>query len=322
MTAAPRLGDALSDGKEFDYFRAMLEASWTGLPCKPDETPATTLRALWLAAAGHACSVERAAAFPIPTLVADERAELARLIEQRLAGVPLAYLTGRESFMGLEVAAGPEAMIPRRETELLGHSALTLLRQCVIERGRALVVDLCTGAGNLAVALAAHEPGCEVVGSDISAAALSLARRNAQELGVADRVRFVEGDLFTPFDSPEFRGKADLIVCNPPYISSTKVPKMAAEISRFEPREALDGGTFGVSILMKLLAGAPRLLRPGAWLCFEVGAGQGEPMAAKLERASAYAVVEPVRDPSGSVRVLLAQKAGAEGGGRRAEVHR
>lgn len=292
-----------------DYARhlAALEASWTGLPCKPDETPAATLRALWLAAAHHPCSVERAARLSLPTLDAGGREELQRLVERRLSGVPLAHLTGRQSFMGLEMEAGPEALIPRRETEVLGYAALTLLRRRVAEQGRALVVDLGTGAGNLAVALAYHETACDVAASDISADALTLARRNARELGVEDRVRFFEGDLFAPFDTPQFSGSADLVVCNPPYISSAKVAAMPEEISRFEPRVALDGGAFGISILFKLVASAPRLLKPGAWLCLQVGAGQGDPMAAWLGRAPAYVAVERIYDGSGHVRALLAR---------------
>lgn len=309
MTAAPRpAGDGVAvGGEDFARHLTLLEQSWTGLPCKPDETPEATLRALWLLAAGQSCSVELAAHQSLPALDGEERQELERLVVERRSGVPLSYLTGRQSFMGLELRAGPEALIPRRETELLGIAALTRLQDTVAERGRALVVDLCTGSGNLALALAHHEPRCEVAASDLSADAVSLARRNAHELGMTDRVRFLEGDLFTPFETEEFLGNVDLVVCNPPYISSVKVSAMAEEISRFEPRLALDGGAFGISILFKLVTGAPRLLKPRSWLCFEVGAGQGEPMAARLERAAAYDVVERVCDGAGNVRALLAR---------------
>jgi release factor glutamine methyltransferase len=309
MTAAPRpagAGVAVA-GDDFARHLASLEHSWTGLPCKPDETPEATLRALWLTAAGRPCSAELAARRSLPALGLAERRELDRLVDQRRSGVPLSYLTGRQSFMGLELRAGPEALIPRRETELLGNAALDLLRGVIAERGRALVVDLCTGAGNLALALAHHETACEVAASDLSADAVSLARRNAEELELTDRVRFFEGDLFAPFGTEDFRRKVDLVVCNPPYISSVKVDAMPEEISRFEPRLALDGGAFGISILFKLVTGAPRLLKPGSWLCFEVGAGQGEPMAARLERAAAYDVVDRVCDRAGNVRALLAR---------------
>ena len=290
---------------------ALLEGSWVGLPDKPEETPETTLRALWFVAAGDPRSVEAAATTQLPPLSASEQEELRRLVERRRSGVPLAHLTGRQSFMGLELLAGPEALVPRKETEILGRAALRVLRQTAEERGRAVVLDVCTGSGNLALALAYHEPRCEVVGGDLSADAVSLARRNAARSGLADRVRFVEGDMFAPFEEAGLRGGADLVVCNPPYISTAKAAGMPTEIAEFEPRLAFDGGAFGISILFRLVAGAPQFLKPGSWLCFEVGAGQGEPMAARLERAGSYVAVERVRDDAGDVRALLARTRGA-----------
>jgi release factor glutamine methyltransferase len=302
-------GDVPASGTptEFARYLAMLDSSWTHLACKPEETAAATLHTLWLAAAGQPCSVERALERPLPPLAADERERLGRLIERRRAGVPLAHLTGRQTFMGVELLALPNALIPRRETELLGVAARDVVRRAVAERGRALVIDLCTGSGNLALALAHHEPGCTVVGGDVSAEAVELARQNAEHTGLADRVRFVEGDLYAPFDTPEFRGAVDVIVCNPPYVPSSRVAGMATEIAEHEPRLAFDGGAFGLSVLLKLVAGAPRFLKPGSWLCFEVGAGQGEPMAARVERGGGYAIAERVLDPAGRVRALVAR---------------
>jgi len=209
--------------------------------------------------------------------------------------------------MGLELLAGPEALVPRRETELLGYAALRVLRELVAERGHAVVIDLCTGSGNLAVALAHHEPRCEVIGADLSANAVRLARLNAERLGMTERVRFVQGDLFDPLEAAGLVGAADMIVCNPPYISTAKAAAMPLEISAFEPRLAFDGGAFGISVLFRLVAGAPKLLKPSSWLCFEVGAGQGEPMATRVKRAGAYSEIERVRDGSGEVRALLAR---------------
>jgi release factor glutamine methyltransferase len=168
-------------------------------------------------------------------------------------------------------------------------------------------LDVCTGSGNLALALARHEPRCKVVAGDLSPAALGLARRNAEWCGLADRVRFVEGDLFAPFEEASLRGSADLVVCNPPYISTAKAAAMPTEIAEFEPRIAFDGGAFGISILFRLVAGAPQFLKPSSWLCFEVGAGQGEPMATRLARSGSYVAVERVRDAAGEVRALLAR---------------
>jgi release factor glutamine methyltransferase len=295
---------------DFRRHLASLEDRWVGLPDKPEETPESTLRSLWLMAAGEPCSVERASHRLLPALDADARTDLNRLVERRLAGAPLAHLTGRQTFMGLELLAGPEALIPRRETELLGGRALDVLRSCTAERGPAVVIDVCTGSGNLALALAHYESQCRVIGGDVYVPAIRLARRNAERSGLTDRVRFVQGDLFAPFDSERLAGAADLIVCNPPYISSSKAAGMPTEIAEFEPRLAFDGGPLGISILFRLIAQAPRFLKPASWLCFEVGVGQGEPMAVRLERAASYATVERVRDVAGEVRVLMARTRG------------
>ena len=311
MTEVARATHELSSDAAQASHLAAIEAAWVGLADKPEETPASTLRALWLTAAGAPCSAQAAAGRELPPLDAAQQSTLETLVARRLAGTPLAHLTGRQSFMGLELLAGPEALVPRRETELLGYAALELLGRTVAGSGRALVLDVCTGSGNLALALAHHEPSCEVIAGDLSEEALGLARRNAEWTGLADRVRFVCGDLFGPFDDAGLRGAADLIVCNPPYISTTKAAAMPAEIARFEPRLAFDGGAFGISILFRVVAGAPRFLKPGAWLSVEVGAGQGEPMAARLERAGAYATIERVRDDAGTVRALLARTRGS-----------
>jgi release factor glutamine methyltransferase len=309
MTVVARIADS-GAADEFETQLAELRRGWVGLPDKPEENPESTLRALWLTAAGEHCSVELASRRELPELDPRSRASLQRLVEQRLAGVPLAHLTGRQSFMGLELLAGPEALVPRRETELLGYAALEIVRETVRDRGRALVIDLCTGSGNLALALAHHEPGCEVIGGDISAEAIGLARRNAERALVGDRVGFVQGDLFAPFDALGLRQGVDVIVCNPPYISSSKAAGMPTEIAEFEPRLAFDGGAFGISILFRLVTGAAQFLKPHSWLCFEVGVGQGEPMGARLDRAGPYAFVRQVRDEAGDVRALLAQTRG------------
>jgi release factor glutamine methyltransferase len=298
--------------RDYATYLAELQAHWVGLPDKPEENPDTTLRALWLAAAGEPCAVDRATARRLPELNRDRREMLRQLVERRLANVPLAHLTGRQSFMGVELLAGPEALVPRRETELLGYAALDLLRTLVADRGRAMVLDVCTGSGNLALALAHHEPRCTVVGGDLSAEAVALAQRNAERLSLADRARFVQGDLFEPFEAAGLRGEADVIVCNPPYISTSKVAGMPTEIAEFEPRLAFDGGAFGITILFRLLAGAARFLKPASWLCFEVGSGQGEPMASRVERAGPYTVVERVCDAAGEVRALLARTRGSD----------
>jgi release factor glutamine methyltransferase len=202
--------------------------------------------------------------------------------------------------------SGPEALIPRRETELLALTAIEILRARLREVGDVFAIDVCTGSGNVALALAACDSRIHVLGADISAEALLLAARNANHLGLAERASFLASNLFDGFAFGRLRNLADLITCNPPYIASSKVSAMAAEISEHEPRLAFDGGAFGLTIISRVLADAPRFLRPAGSLCFEVGAGNGRFWADRLERNPAYRSVRAVSDHTGTIRVLVA----------------
>lgn len=300
---------SMSNGREIrEELLSEIEERWNGLPDKPEETPAATLRVLWLLAAGIHCSVDRAMSTSLPPLESNGLADLRVLVEARLSGTPLAHLTGRQSFMGLELLAGPDALIPRRETELLGWEALEILRGIVAERGEARVLDLCTGAGNLAVALALHEPAATVHASDISPGAIALAERNVERFGLEERVICTTGDLFEPFEAGPNSGAFDLIVCNPPYVTSSRVASMPHEISDFEPRLAFDGGALGIGIILRLLIDSPRHLRPGGWLCFEVGAGQGKYLLGRVRSNPNFAEPAPLLDPAGEIRAIAARK--------------
>lgn len=285
----------------------LIETHWAGLPDKPEENPEVTLKALWLFAGGTPVSVQKIDETDtrLPEDVDPDRVR--DLVLRRLSGEPLAYLTGRQAFMGIEMLAGPEAMIPRRETELLGKASVQALREVVEEQGEALAIDLCTGSGNLALAMAFLVPNCTVYGADINPRSVDLAARNAEFLGLSERVMFAEGDLFGPLDTSEFWGKADLVTCNPPYISSRRVESMPREIAGYEPRPAFDGGPFGVSILTRVVKETPRFLRPGGRLCFEVGLGQGETMALVAQKTGLYSRIDKRCNENGEVRVLLAK---------------
>jgi release factor glutamine methyltransferase len=285
----------------------------TYLADKPEETPESALRALWFLASGDRRAVKRCAGGELPVLSPAAANHLQELLHQHMQGTPLAHLTARQCFMDIEMLAGPEALIPREETEILGYAALDLLRATVAANGHARVIDLCTGCGNLALALAYHEPACQVFAADLSPDAVDLARRNAEYVAlqartVHERVAFKVGDLFAPFDDERFVGQTDLVVCNPPYISSQRVVEMPSEVSDHEPHLAFDGGPFGVSILVRLIAEAPRYLKPGGWLCFEVGLGQGDLIRRRLERHGEYGAIETRSDPDGNPRALLARR--------------
>lgn len=299
-----------SDGSGTPAFaerRDRLRSSLLTLPDKPEETAESTLRALWCCAAGRPVSTARAAGEPLPALDADGLAELDALIERRLQGVPLAHLTGRQNFLGIDLIVGPEALLPRRETELLARTAIAAAEEVVAARGSALVADACTGSGNVALAIAGRVPRAHVIGADLSAEAVALARRNAVHLDLQGRAEFACGDLLDPF--ADLAGRIDVLTCNPPYISSPKVPQMATEIAEYEPAMAFDGGPFGVSILMRLLAGAPRLLAPGGMLAFEVGHGQGPGLLRRLTASASYGEPTGVEDDDGTVRVVVARRA-------------
>ncbi|MDH5830700.1 peptide chain release factor N(5)-glutamine methyltransferase [Luteimonas sp. M1R5S18] len=283
-----------------------LRDCWCPAPDKPEETPETTLLALWWTAAGTPRSAVTAAAASPAALDADAEARLDALLAQRIAGVPLAHLTGRQHFMGMDLLAGPGALIPRAETELLARAAIELARAATAQREILKVIDVCTGCGNLALAIAREVAGARVVASDLSEEAVALARRNAAALGLDGNLDIRCGDLLAPFDTPEFQGEVGLLVCNPPYISSGKVPAMAPEIAGHEPALAFDGGPLGVSILTRLVHDAPRFLRAGGWLAFEVGVGQGPAMARRLRNERAFDKVRELHDDAGIVRVVLA----------------
>ncbi len=274
---------------------------------KPEETTESTVRALWQVAAGAPMSAEQAAKTALPALDAAAVGRLRELLKERLAGIPLAHLTGRQRFMGLELMTSKAALVPRKETELLGHVALAVLRQLASGQESLRVIDVCTGAGNLALALATHEPKALVYASDLSSEAVELARRNGTLLGLGGRVEFRQGDFLNPFADSSFNRNVDLLVCNPPYISSGKVGTLPTEIIGHEPSLAFDGGPFGVKILQRLLTEAPQFLRPDGWLAFEVGLGQGPALMDRMRRNPAYADLAAVVDAAGAVRAVVAR---------------
>jgi len=280
---------------------------WPHLADKPEENPAAALRALWFAAAGQNRSLQAASQGELPGLSDAGRARLEQMIEERLRGAPLAHLLGWQQFMGLELKAGPQALIPRKETEILGTAALNCVREIVRTRGSAKVIDVCTGSGNLALSLASHEPKCQVFAADLCPEAVNLAKENARIHNLQDRVDFRAGDLFAPLDTPEFHAAMDLVVCNPPYLSSTKLKALPREIGEFEPREAFDAGAFGLAIISRLISDAPRFLKPESWLCFEVGLGQGPFFASRLKSSGHYRTIDTAVDAAGEIRALVAR---------------
>lgn len=202
--------------------------------------------------------------------------------------------------MGLELETAPDVLVPREETELLARTALELIDEASATR----VIDMCCGAGNLACALAHARPSLQVFASDLTDACVTLARRNVARLGLGDRVDVRQGDLFA---SVRDVGKVDVVVCNPPYISTGRLAKDSAHLLEREPREAFDGGPYGLSIHQRVLREAPELLRPGGFLAFEIGLGQDRQLELLFGRARVYETPRSFRDATGAVRVVAAR---------------
>ncbi|HEU4537952.1 MAG TPA: HemK/PrmC family methyltransferase, partial [Polyangiaceae bacterium] len=175
-------------------------------------------------------------------------------------------------------------------------------------------IDMCTGSGNLAVALALACPGASVWASDLTEGCVAVARRNVERFGLGGRVRVLQGDLFAPLAGLGLEGSIDLIVCNPPYISSGRLGRDRAELLRHEPREAFDGGPYGLTIHQRVVREAPAFLRPGGWLLFEFGAGQ-ERQLERLFARGPYQDVTFRTNAAAEPRVALARHAGPPGPG-------
>ncbi|MDB4582912.1 peptide chain release factor N(5)-glutamine methyltransferase [Draconibacterium sp.] len=295
-----------SDSLYNDVFQDISQ-NFIALPDKPEETPESTLKALWMTAAGQPVSAVQAMTSTLPTLNEDTEKELRRLIALFQQGTPLAHISERQNFCGLELLVTPEALIPRKETEILAKATLQVLSEHNTQAP--LIVDVCTGCGNLALLYAKHFPEARVFGADLSASAIQLAKRNHTFTEVKSSVEFFQGDLLEPFLNSDFEGKVDILSCNPPYISSKKVPAMAEEISNHEPAMAFDGGVFGISILQKLIKQAPQLVKSGGHVIFELGLGQGPAMLKKIERDPNYSRVEGRTDEQGNIRAIIATRA-------------
>jgi release factor glutamine methyltransferase len=224
-----------------------------------------------------------------------------RALCQRCGGVPLQYLTGTQPFMGLELTVEPGVFVPRPETEVLVEVALGALPHATVP----LVVDVGTGTGAIALAIKRRRPDARVLATDVSEAAVTLARTNAARLGL--EVEVLGGRLLDPVPG-EVQGRLDLLVSNPPYINAEEYEALPQEV-KAEPYAALVGG---IELHRELVELAPAWLKPGGWLVVEIGAGQGPDVAALFRRH--LADVEVLADLAGRDRVVRGRLAGPSGG--------
>jgi release factor glutamine methyltransferase len=221
------------------------------------------------------------------------------LLQRRLAHEPTAYILGRKEFYGLDFDVTPAAIIPRPETETLVELVLEFVAAREAEH-ETRVVDVGAGCGAVAVALAANLPQAGIVATDVSPQALALARRNAERHQVAERIRFLEGDLLEPLDAP-----VDVIAANLPYVRSGDFEAAPPEIRQHEPRLGLDGGPDGLRVIERLLRQAPSWLKGGGALFVEIGEEQGEAARRLAAEAFPQARIEVRKDLSALDRVLV-----------------
>lgn len=228
-------------------------------------------------------------------LEGEELHKLRELVKRRRAHEPVAYLRGEREFYGLRFRVDGRVLIPRPDTETLVDVALARTRHCSMSMR---MVDLCTGSGCVAVAIARQRPTACVFATDVSPGAIEVARDNAQRLG-AYNVALRVGDLFAPVADRRF----DVVTANPPYIASGEIPTLQSDIKDFEPRVALDGGADGLDVVRRIVAEAPARLVPGGVLALEIGAGQAD-ATAELLRAHGFVDVRADRDIARIERVV------------------
>lgn len=236
-------------------------------------------------------------AYPERRLNPAEAGRFSALLARRRAREPVSRILGRREFWSLDLAIGPATLDPRPDSETLVEAVLTHLDDRARPR---TLLDLGTGSGCLLLALLAELPGAWGLGVDLDPAALAVARTNAESLGLDGRARFLAGDW-----GMALAGPWDVVVCNPPYIESAAVRRLAPEVAGFDPRAALDGGADGLAAYRRLVPDLDRLLAPGALVALEVGAGQADAVEALLSQAG-LATIGRVPDLSGVARCLLA----------------
>lgn len=220
-------------------------------------------------------------------------------IRRRAEGCPVAYITGIKEFWSMPIRVSPAVLIPRPETEIVVECALALFSK----QDEIHILDLCTGSGCIAAALAKELPRARFVATDASAGAIAVARANLA-FAVA-RTEFHVGDLFAALctDEPMF----DLITSNPPYIPTGELGRLPCDIAQFEPRQALDGGKCGLDFAARIIEDVPRFLKAGGWLVMEMGAGQGQELKALGEQAG-FGKIVTAPDLAGIERVICLWK--------------
>ncbi|HKO31430.1 MAG TPA: peptide chain release factor N(5)-glutamine methyltransferase [Nitrospiraceae bacterium] len=229
------------------------------------------------------------------------------LIERRVAREPLQYILGTQEFCGLEFEVNPAVLIPRPETELLVEY---VAQRIPVER-QATIVDVCTGSGCIAVAIARLRPRARVIATDQSNPSLDVARQNGTRHAVGECITWLEGDLLRPLAKQGLEGRIDVIVSNPPYIMEADWPLLQPEVRMFEPRGALVAGPQGTELHERLLQEGSQYLCPGGALIMEIGVGQARAIRRIVDQLSEYRFYRLIYDEAGLERVVIVERVGS-----------
>jgi release factor glutamine methyltransferase len=232
--------------------------------------------------------------------------KLHELVKRAVLHEPVAYLTGKTEFYSLELEITSDCLIPRPETELLVQRAIEFLRT---RSGIQYICDLCTGSGCIAVAIAKNFPEARVTATDISAAALEVAARNVEKHRLTEHVRLLCGDLFEPVIQQLDVGQFDLIVCNPPYVSTAEYEKLDKNVKDYEPEFALLAGDDGLDVYRRIINKVDEFLKPGAALMLEIGFAQGSAVRELLEHTGVFSDIKIEKDYHNNDRVAITIKA-------------
>jgi release factor glutamine methyltransferase len=256
---------------------------------------------------GHALDKEKADIYlGMESTLNDSDEKIFReLLTRRAKGEPVAYITGHKEFWSLDFVVTPDVLIPRPETELVVE--LTLEGAIMATTKPPLkILDIGTGSGVIAIALAKELPAAEIWAVDVSAAALNIAELNARWHGVAERIKFLDGDLFDPIT--ELGHRFDVIVSNPPYVLSKEIANLGREVRDWEPKMALDGGPDGLDCYRRIIGGAHTYLAPEGRVLLEIGEDLGPAVAGLFVRAGGFEAATIFQDYAGKDRVIGASK--------------
>lgn len=240
-------------------------------------------------------------------VVDDEtRAKFRDLVKRRGAGAPVAHLVGRKEFYSLALKVTPDVLIPRPETEHAVIAVLDHVKELGALAGPPEIVDIGTGSGAIAVTVAKHAPQAHVTAIDISPAALSVAKANAEQHQVAERITFVNSDLL---DKVAADAQFDIIVSNPPYVTEAEWHDLEPGVRDFEPKLALVGGATGLEITARIVQQAAERLKPGGWLVLEIHSGLEAQVHALLTQDGRFTKISTIKDLAQLPRVVQAQRA-------------